>query len=92
MALDDLGLEVGHGAGRVCLYICFAVLYHYHTVLVIGIGNCKGVLIQTIEEGLLRIAVVLEGFVVVQMIACQIGEHTTCKLQAANTLLSDGMT
>ena len=61
MTLDDASTEIGHRTDRVCLYFSFAVLYHYVAVLVIGIGNGKGILGKSVKESFLGVTVVLEG-------------------------------
>ena len=69
VALYDASPEVCHGACGVGLHLCLRVLHHHHTVLVVGIGYGECVLWQHVEEGLLSVAVVLEGLVVVEVVA-----------------------
>ena len=91
MAFDNPGTEVSHRAGGIGLDGCLGILYHKQAVLVVGVGDGKGILAQTIEEGFLGIAVVLHGLVIVQMVACQVCEQASCKFQAADAFLCDGM-
>ena len=91
MALDNLALEVGHAPGGVGLDGGLGVLHHHHPVLVVGIGDGKGFLGQQVEKGLLGIAIVLEGLVIVEMVAGEVGEDASRKLQSADALLGDGM-
>ena len=92
MALYDLGMEICHSTDRVSLNGSLSVLNHYHTVLVIGIGDCKGILRHIVEELLLCITIVLQGLVIVEMITCKVCEDTTGKSQSTYTLLGDSMT
>ena len=69
VALQYLRLEVGHATRRIGLHRGTRVLNHHHSVLVVGIGKGKRLLGQHVEEGLLGVAIVLEGFVIVQMVA-----------------------
>ena len=43
VALDDTGAEVGHRPLAIGLHRRLRVLYHEHAILVVGIGNGKGV-------------------------------------------------
>ena len=92
VTFDDLGPKVSHRTGGVGLNLCLTVLYHHSSVLVVGIGNGEGVLVESVEESLLGIAVVLEGTMIIQMVASQVGKQATLKPQSADTLLSDGVT
>ena len=91
MAFQNLCTEVCHAFDGVGLDGSLGVLDHEHAVLVIGVGKCKGVFRQSVEEHLLGIPVVLEGLVVVEMVACEVGENTSHERQAADAPLMDGM-
>ena len=91
MTLNDLALEVGQRAGRVGLHRGFGVLHHHHAVLVVGVGYGERCLGQTVEERLLSVAVVLERLVVVEMVACEVGEDAAREGQSADTLLCYGV-
>ena len=65
MTLNDTSTEIGHLTNGIGLHLGFRVLYHHHAVLVVSIGNGKGILGQTIEESLLGVTIVLEGFMIV---------------------------
>ena len=92
MTFDKAGTEVSHGSCRIGLYLCLRILNHHAAVLVIGIGNGEGILWQVVEEGFLGITVVLEGLMIVQVVARKISKQTTGKLQSANALLGNGVT
>ena len=87
VALDDASLEVGYRACRVGLDSGLGVLHHHHAVLVVGIGYGKGGLGQRVEERLFGVAIVLECLVIVEVVACKVGEDATGKGQSANALL-----
>ena len=89
--LDDAGAEVSHLPNGVGLHGSLSVLYHNHAVLVIGIGDGESRLGQSVEESLLGIAIVLEGLVIIEVIASEVGEDSTREFQSADTFLSDGV-
>ena len=91
MTLQQPAFEVCHGARGVCLHHSLGVLHHHHSVLVVGVGYGESRLGQSVEERLLGIAVVLKRLVVVQMVAREVGEHSSCEVQTAYALLRDGM-
>ena len=72
MTFNDLCLEICHAPDGIGLHLGLGVLYHVLSVLVIGIGNGKSIFVETVEESFLRIAIVLNGLVIVQMVACQV--------------------
>ena len=89
--LYDACAEVGHLTDRISFDRSLRVLNHDHAVLVIGIRDGEGRLGQPVEESLLRVAIVLESLMIVQMVAREIGEDASGKLQSADALLMDGM-
>ena len=91
MTLHDASTEVGHLPYTVGLYRCLRILYHEQTVLVVSIGDDKGILIKAVEERLLGIAIVLHRLMIVQMVAREVREESPGKLQTANALLRDSM-
>ena len=91
VAFHNTGTEVGHLADAVGLHVSLRVLHHKHAVLVISIGNGKGILAKSVEEGLFSVTIVLNRLVIVQMIAREVREKSASKLQATNTLLGYGM-
>ena len=91
MTFQDACPVVGHLACGIGLYGCTRVLHHEQAVLVVEVRDGEGGLRQHVEEGFFRIAVVLEGLVVIQMVAREIGEQSTGKLQPADALLGNGM-
>ena len=92
VALDKLRLEVRHTASGIGLHLSLTVLHHKQTVLIVGIGDGEGIFPETVEEGFLRIAIVLEGAVIVQMVTRQVRKETACEVQSSDTLLGDGVT
>ena len=91
VALDDTGTEVGHGPRAIGLDGCLCVLHHVHAVLVVGIGNGEGVLVESVEEHFLGVAVVLYGLMIVQMVAGEVGEESACEVQSADAVLGNGV-
>ena len=89
--LDDARTEVSHLTDRVSLDGSLRVLHHDHAVLVIGIRDGESRLWQTVEESLLCIAVVLKRLVIIEVVACEVREDATGKLQSADTLLMNGV-
>ena len=84
-------LEVGHRACGVGLHCRLGVLCHHHTVAVVGVGYCEGCLWKTVEERLLCVAVVLESLVIVEVVACQIGEYSARKGESSYSFLGYGV-
>ena len=62
---------------------------HYQSVLIVKIGQTECILRHIIKELLLGFQIVLHRFVIVEVIAGQIGKDTSCELQSADTLLCD---
>ena len=91
MTFQNAGLEVGHGARGVGLHGGLGVLHHHHPVLVIGVGNGKGIFRQVVEERFLGVPIVLHSLVVVHVIAGEIGEDATREFQSADSFLVNGM-
>ena len=92
VTFQQTSLEISHRPGGVGLDSCLRVLHHHHSVFVVGIDNRKSCFGQLIEEGFLRVAVVLEGLVIIQVVTGKVCENTARKRQSANTLLVDCMT
>ena len=91
VALDDACLEIGCGASGISLHLSLGVLHHHHTVLVISVGYGESCLGQTVEESLLSVAIVLESLVIVEVVACEVGEYASCEAQSSDTLLCYGV-
>ncbi len=92
MAFQQASLEIGSPLCGVGLDGSLTVLHHDTAVLVIGIDDGKSRLRQTVEKHLLGIAIVFECFMVIHVVASQVGEDAPSKLQTSYTLLMDGMT
>ena len=91
VALDDACLEVGCGASGISLHLSLCVLHHHHAVLVVGVGYGESCLGQTVEESLLSVAIVLESLVIVEVVACEVGEYASREAQSTDALLCDGV-
>ena len=91
MTFYDAGSIVCHALCRVSLDSSLGVLGHYEAVLVINIGDSKGLFIQAVKESFLGIAVVLESLMIIQMISCKIGEDASGKGQTANSFLCNSV-
>ena len=89
--LDDARAEVSHLTDGIGLDSGLRVLHHDHAVLVVGIGDGEGALGQSVEEGLLGIAVVLECLVIVEVVAGEVGEDASGELQSSDALLMNGV-
>ena len=87
----DVGAEVCHLAYRVGLYGGLGVLHHYHAVLVVGVGDGESRLGQSVEECLFGVAIVLEGLVIVEVVAREVGEYASGEFQSANAFLVYGV-
>ena len=87
--LNNLGRIVGDGANTVVATTGMRVLQHHFAVAVVEVGEGKGLLLQSVEERLLGVKVVLEGLVVVQMVARQVGKDATIEVEPADALLID---
>ena len=89
---QNLRLVIGKRAGRIGMHRRLAVLRHHQTVLVIFVGHRKSLLLQTVKQPFLRVAVVVEGLVIINMIAREVREKRSVKIQSRNAFLRDSMT
>ena len=69
----------------------FAVLGHDESVLIVLVGDGEGRGFEVVEEALLRIAVVIESLMVVDMIAREVGEECSVEVETGDALLGDGV-
>ena len=88
---QNLRFVIRQRAGRIGMYSCFAVLRHDQTVLVIFIGDSEGAFFECVKEAFLCVAVVIEGLVIINMIACKVGEQRSVEVESGNAFLCDGM-
>ena len=88
---ENLGMVVCYGACGVGMDAGAGVLGHDQAVLVVSVGYDECVGFETVEEALLGVAVVVEGLVVVDMIAREVGEECAIVVEPRNTLLRDGV-
>ena len=71
---EYLRAVVRHRPYRIRIDTCLRILRHYEPILVILIRYGKGIGFECIEQTLFRVAVVIKGLVVVDMIAREVGE------------------
>ena len=90
-AFKHTSAEVSVCAQGVCVDFCRCVLDHIKTCLVVGVHECESVRFERVEEHLLGVHVVFDRLVIVEVIACKIGEHTAGEMQAGYTVLGCGM-
>ena len=91
MAFQNACPEVGHGLDGVGLHGGFRVLNHEVAVLVIGVDDGECSFGKRVEKCLLGVTVVLESAMVVEMVACEVGEDATCEGQTSDAVLVDGV-
>ena len=89
--LQQTALEIAHAAQGVCGNLGLGVLCHDQTVLIVQIGNHKGILGHIVKELFLGLEIVLDRLMVIQMVTSQVGEYSAGILQAADALLYDGV-
>ena len=87
----DAAFVVCHAACAVGAHLSFAVLHHHCAIAIVEIGDGEGRFVQTIEEHLFRIAIVLKCLVIIQVVAGEIGENPSHKLETTNAVLVDGV-
>jgi len=91
MRFQYSSFEVAQTAERVSIYFRLGVLCHHQSVFIVQVGQTERVLRHIVEELLLCFQVVLYCFMIVQMIACQVGEDAAGKFQSADSFLCDGV-
>ena len=88
-----LHAEVGQRAHRIFFFAAGGgVLEHDGSVAVVGISQGEGFGRQHVEETLLGFEIVLESLVVVEMVACEVGEYASGERKTGDTVLVGGMT
>ena len=85
--LQHLATEVGQRTQRVAAHLSAAVLHHHLAIAVIDINQCKGALVQSIEEQFLGPDILDKGAVIVQMVVREVCENSASELQPPDTLL-----
>lgn len=85
MRFQYSSFEVAQTAERVSIYFRLGVLCHHQSVFIVQVGQTERVLRHIVEELLLCFQVVLYCFMIVQMIACQVGEDAAGKFQSADS-------
>ena len=76
---------------RVSQLLGFGVLKHHGAVLVVKVGEGKGLGRKVVEELLLGVAVVGHGLMVVEMVVGEVGEDASGELQAGDAVLVDSV-
>ena len=90
--LQNLRMVVCEGARRVGVYVCAAVLRHHKSVFVVLVGNRKSRLFESVEQAFFGVAIVVEGLMIVDMVAGEVGEQCPVEIQSRDTFLRNGMT
>ncbi len=58
---------------------------------VVEVHQCESVVAKAVEEALFSLEVCVEGFVIVEMVAGEIGEYAAFEVQTGNSALLCGM-
>ena len=87
VVFEETALEVGQAAQRVGVHLGTGVLRHHQSVLVIKVGYYESILGQCIEESLLGTQVIVYRLVVVHVVAREVGEDTSGKLEPTDAAL-----
>ena len=91
VTLQDACLEIGCGTQRIGSHLGAAILRHHRTVFIIQVGQAEGLGWHIVKEALLGLKVVLEGLMIIQMVAGKIGKDSPGKAQSADALLRHAM-
>ena len=67
--------------------MCPGILQHHGAVLVIGIRQRKGILVEPIEEALLSAKILLHRAVIVEVVAREVREDTATEVHPSGTML-----
>ena len=67
--------------------MCARVLDHHLAVAVVQVGEYPGLFGHIVEEELLAAQILLEGFVIVQVVVRDVGEDTALEADARNAIL-----
>ena len=65
----------------------FSISDHRYAVFVVDVRNGKTGVSEQVEEMFFRVAIVLEGFVEIEVVASEVGKDTSVELQAGYALL-----
>ena len=71
----DLRFVIRQRTSGVGGYGRLAVLRHDQSILIVFVCDGKSTLFETIEEAFLGIAVVVKSLVIINVVACEIGEE-----------------
>ena len=87
--LQHLAAEVGHRPQGVGRHTRTRVLHHHRAVAVVGIDQREGLARQRVEEPFLRLDILGEGLMVVEVVVREVGEYGPSEAQPPHTLLHD---
>ena len=73
---------IRHRTGGVGIYLRTAVLRHHESVFIIFIRHRERAFLQPVKQPFLRVAVVVERLMIVDMIACQVRKQCPIKIQS----------
>ena len=71
----DLSFIIGRGSRGIRFDTSLCILHHNWPVLIVGVGDSKSVFTQTVKERLLSVAIILKSFMIVEVVARQVGEE-----------------
>ena len=91
MRFQNLPFEIRHGAERIGFLPRLRILKHDQSGLIIDIRQGKSRRGQVVEELLLRTEVILDRFMVIQMVAREVREDTPIERQPGDAFLVDGV-
>ncbi len=91
MTLNELRLEIGWLLHGISLYRGASVLHHHQAVLVIRIGDGKRIGRKTVEKEFLGPNVVFESFMIIKVVARDVGEDSAHKVQPSNAVLHNAV-
>ena len=89
MGFYNASLIVTESSCRIAFNLSSAVLCHNRTILVVKIGYSKRITWQIVEETFLCFQIILHILVVVEMVAGEVCEYSSCKFKPSGTLLSE---
>ena len=84
-------MEIGIRAQRVGIYACARVLYHIAAVAVVDVHEREGLLVEHVEEFLLRVHIILYRLMIVEVVTGKVGEYASGEFQTGDTALFGGV-
>ena len=86
---ENLCAIIRHRACGIGINGGFAVLGHDETILIVLIGDSKRCRFEVVEEAFFCITIVIECLVIINVVACEIGEKCAVEVESSNTSLRD---